>query len=140
MMHKVETTPHRYVLQKKYDINNNLSKQHSTLNTQHSTLNTQHSTLNTQHSTLILSSATEGGNMPPKGRVPFYIVFPCRDSNSYGRFNPSTLASMYGDFLNITPPISYTHKNHKIFTTDAICRCRRAILYTRHKENPEEYT
>ena len=47
MMHKVKTALHRYVLRKEYDINNNLSKQHSTLNTQHSTLNTQHSTLNT---------------------------------------------------------------------------------------------
>ena len=78
--------------------------------------------------------------MPPKGRAPFYIVFSCRDSDSYGGFNPPTLASVYGAFPNITPPISYTQKNHKIFTTDAICRCRCVTLYARHKENPEEYT
>ena len=147
MTHKVIAAPHRGGLHKLRYINNNLSAQHSTLNTQHSTLNTQHSTLNTQHSTLntqhstlILSSATEGGNMPPKGRVPFYIVCSCRDSDSYGRFNPPTLASVYGAFPNITPPISYTQKIEIFFTTDAICRCRCATLCARHKENPEEYT
>ena len=78
--------------------------------------------------------------MPLAVRFPFYIVCSCCDSDPYGGFNPTTLASVYGAFPNITPPISYTQKNHKIFTTDAICRCRCVTLYARHKENPGEYT
>jgi len=39
--------------------------------------------------------------MPPKGRVPFYIVCSCRDSDSYVGVV---------DFSNITPPMPYTQK------------------------------
>ena len=140
MIHKVIAAPHRGGLHRQCVLNNILPIQQSAISNQQSAISNQQSALNTQHSTLILSSATEGGNMPPKGRFPFYIVFSCRDSDSYGEFNHPTLASVYVAFPNITLPISYTHKNHKIFTTDAICRCRCATLCARHTENPEEYT
>jgi len=97
MLYKINAAPHKDGSYRQRDINNNLSTQHSALSTQHSALSTQHSALSTQHSALILSFVAVGSNMPPTVQSSFYIVSSVLDS----------------DFLNITPPILYKHKNLK---------------------------
>ena len=83
MLYKANAVPHKGGLYKQCDINNNLS--------------IQHSAFSIQHSTLILSFVAVGSNMPPTVQSSFCIVSSVLDS----------------DFLNITPPILYKHKNLK---------------------------
>jgi len=90
MLYKTNAAPHKGGSYRQRDINNNLSVQHSALST-------QHSALSTQHSALILSFVAVGSNMPPTVQSSFCIVSSVLDS----------------DFLNITPPILYKHKNLK---------------------------